>query len=134
MKALVHTPFKGVKDGEIYPRDFAAGDPVHGDLARVAIKENWAHPAEEEREDGPTLSEWVKAGYPEAAYPPKGYADKRTSKELARANLRLAGGALVEIASTLPGAAEVLAANLAAQEAARKKIAKAISARGAKAR
>ena len=32
------------------------------------------------REDGPTLEEWVAAGYQAAAYPPRGYAPKTASK------------------------------------------------------
>jgi len=32
--------------------------------------------------DGPTLSEFVKAGYKAENYPPQGYADKRTPEEL----------------------------------------------------
>jgi hypothetical protein len=42
MKAIVDVPFKGAPDGEIYAKEFAKGDPVHGDLARVAVKEKWA--------------------------------------------------------------------------------------------
>lgn len=35
--------------------------------------------------DGPTLSQFVKSGYPAENYPPSGYSDKRTPKELADA-------------------------------------------------
>lgn len=40
--AIVTVPFSGVPDGEVYGRDFAVGDTVHGDLAAVAIREGWA--------------------------------------------------------------------------------------------
>lgn len=36
--------FAGVRDGEVYPREFAAGDLVYGDLAAVAVREGWAKP------------------------------------------------------------------------------------------
>ena len=47
MKAKVVKPFEGVRDGELYPRRFEVADVVEGDLARVAIAEGWAAPAEE---------------------------------------------------------------------------------------
>lgn len=37
--ATVVERFFGVPDGEVYPRWFEAGEPVSGDLARVAIEE-----------------------------------------------------------------------------------------------
>lgn len=42
--AKVVEAFFGVPDGEVYPREFAEGDLVHGDLAAVAVKEGWAKP------------------------------------------------------------------------------------------
>jgi hypothetical protein len=42
MKAVVTRPFDGAVDGTIYPRRFAVGDVVEGDLARVAVAEKWA--------------------------------------------------------------------------------------------
>lgn len=42
--AKVVEAFFGVPDGEVYPRDFAPGDMVHGDLAAVALREGWAKP------------------------------------------------------------------------------------------
>lgn len=42
MKATVTVAFDGVPDGAIYPRTFAPGDTVEGDLARVAVREGWA--------------------------------------------------------------------------------------------
>lgn len=40
------------------------------------VRAEWK-PGDPLREDGPTLEEWVAAGYPAAGYPPTGYADKR---------------------------------------------------------
>ncbi|MER8615977.1 hypothetical protein NKG99_03850 [Mesorhizobium sp. M1409] len=37
------------------------------------------------REDGPTIAEFVSAGYPAANYPPKGYASRSTADEIAEA-------------------------------------------------
>lgn len=54
MKAIVTKPFRGAPDGEPHVRDFAVGDVVEGDLARVALMESWAvpegAPAVEQRE------------------------------------------------------------------------------------
>jgi hypothetical protein len=44
--AKVTVAFSGVPDGEIYPKDFAPGDEVHGDLAAVAVREGWAEDSE----------------------------------------------------------------------------------------
>ncbi|MCA3254936.1 MAG: hypothetical protein INF91_04875 [Alphaproteobacteria bacterium] len=44
--AIVTHSFKGVPDGEVHVKDFAPGDTVTGDLARVALAENWATDAE----------------------------------------------------------------------------------------
>ncbi len=40
--AIVTVPFIGAPDGEVYGREFAVGDEVHGELATVAIREGWA--------------------------------------------------------------------------------------------
>ncbi len=42
MVAIVTVPFIGAPDGEVYGREFAVGDEVHGELAAVAIREGWA--------------------------------------------------------------------------------------------
>lgn len=42
--AVVIKPFRGVPDGEVYPKQFVAGDVVVGDLASVALEEGWAEP------------------------------------------------------------------------------------------
>src|SRR5689334_7077706 len=38
--------------------------------------------AEGLRTDGPTIAEWVAAGYRASAYPPSGYASKSTAEEI----------------------------------------------------
>lgn len=37
------------------------------------------------RDDGPTIAEFIAAGYPASAYPPVGYASKSTVEEIAAA-------------------------------------------------
>lgn len=34
------------------------------------------------REDGPTIEEWIAAGYPPGVYPPPGYAARSTPEEI----------------------------------------------------
>ncbi|WP_158291875.1 hypothetical protein [Paracraurococcus ruber] len=45
MEAIVTVPFLGVPDGVVYPKDYAVGDLVTGDLAELAVREGWAKPA-----------------------------------------------------------------------------------------
>ncbi len=40
--ATVTRAFFGVPDGLVYPREFAPGDAVLGDLAEIAVREGWA--------------------------------------------------------------------------------------------
>lgn len=40
--AVVVKPFAGVPDGLVYPREFAEGDVVLGELAEIALREGWA--------------------------------------------------------------------------------------------
>jgi hypothetical protein len=42
LPAVVLTAFDGVPDGLVYPRAFAPGDVVMGDLGEVALREGWA--------------------------------------------------------------------------------------------
>jgi hypothetical protein len=42
MKAIVQIPFRGAPDGEPYPKQFARGDVIEGELAVVAVTEGWA--------------------------------------------------------------------------------------------
>lgn len=48
-----------------------AGDPPSTERAAPQL-----------REDGPTIEEWIDAGYPPAAYPPLGYAARSTPEEI----------------------------------------------------
>lgn len=40
--ATVTITFSGAPDGALYPREFAPGETVTGDLAAVAVREGWA--------------------------------------------------------------------------------------------
>ena len=42
MEAVIKVPFKGVPDGKVYPKTFAIGDQITGNLARVAVEQGWA--------------------------------------------------------------------------------------------
>jgi hypothetical protein len=46
--AKVVQPFDGVPDGQVHPRRFNVGDDVVGELAKVALAENWAVADEQE--------------------------------------------------------------------------------------
>lgn len=47
---------------------------LHGDAEQPAL-----------RDDGPTIAEFIAAGYPASNYPPKGYVSKSTDDEIAAA-------------------------------------------------
>lgn len=59
--AKVTVAFSGVPDGEVYPREFAPGDEVLGDLSVVAVGEGWAT---EEETDRKSSEEELKAKKP----------------------------------------------------------------------
>ena len=42
MNATAITTSYGAKDGELYPTRFEPGDLVEGQLAEIAVRENWA--------------------------------------------------------------------------------------------
>lgn len=48
MDAIVVAEFFGVADGTVYPRTFAPGDRISGDLAELAVREGWAEEAPSE--------------------------------------------------------------------------------------
>jgi hypothetical protein len=55
MKATALTTFDGARDGDLYPTRFRPGDLIEGNLAEIAVRENWAReiepePAEEHRQ------------------------------------------------------------------------------------
>jgi phage terminase Nu1 subunit (DNA packaging protein) len=47
MRAHVTKPFRGVEDGQVYPRDIAEGETLCGDLAKEAIAGGWAEEIDE---------------------------------------------------------------------------------------
>jgi hypothetical protein len=60
------------------------------DEADLAAQETAEHGAKQPeapegklKEDGPTIAEWVAAGYSADAYPPSGYASRSTPEEIA---------------------------------------------------
>lgn len=55
-------------------------------------KAGWNVPGEELRTDGPTVAEFVEAGYRASNYPPFGYASCSTDDEIAKAIAEQAGG------------------------------------------
>lgn len=55
-------------------------------------KAGWNVPGEELRKDGPTVAEFVEAGYRASNYPPFGYASRSTDDEIANAIAEQAGG------------------------------------------
>lgn len=44
MEARVVKNFKGVPEGDVYPREYGVGETVTGRLAEVALSEKWAEP------------------------------------------------------------------------------------------
>jgi len=73
----------------IYGREIVAGttDQVPEALFADLKKEGYVIEAgaEHPRLDGPTIAEWVDAGYPASKYPPKGFAPQSSAEEIAEA-------------------------------------------------
>jgi len=44
VRARVTVAFKGVEDGQVYPRQISVGEIIHGDLALAAIGDGRAEP------------------------------------------------------------------------------------------
>jgi hypothetical protein len=59
---------------------------------RSGEKAGWNIPGDDLRKDGPTVSEFVEAGYLATNYPPFGYASRSTDYEIAKAIADQAGG------------------------------------------
>lgn len=76
--AKVTTEFPGRPDGEMKVRRIAIDEIISGDLAEVAIREGWAV----DQARGPTVQEWVDAGYKAHAYPPSGYEAVSSQSEV----------------------------------------------------
>lgn len=77
IKAILTKPLDGMPEGT--EREF---DKVDFDRLRElgAVRE-----ASGLREDGPTVTEYVAAGYPASRYPPEGFAPRSTADEVATA-------------------------------------------------
>jgi len=43
-KAKMIKTIKAVPDGEVYPREYAPGDHIEGEIALVAVEHGWAIP------------------------------------------------------------------------------------------
>lgn len=67
----------------IYPKwVYPAGKDQPGLIVNNAEEENVALGKVELKEDGPTIAEFMAAGYKASQYPPKGYASKSSDEEV----------------------------------------------------
>ena len=78
-------PFRGVPNGGIYPVEYVKGDECPPELEAAAVEASAADGERATRQDGPTLREFLDAGYKASAYPPAGYAARNTAEEIAAA-------------------------------------------------
>jgi hypothetical protein len=77
--------FDGIRSEQLKPgdeRDF--GSMAEG-LKKAGLIGELGAPVDNLRTDGPTIAEYVSAGYPATGYPPQGYASCSTAKEIAAA-------------------------------------------------
>ncbi|MDP4024454.1 hypothetical protein Q8W71_17655 [Methylobacterium sp. NEAU 140] len=77
IKAILTKPLDGLPEGT--EREFDKGD--FEALERMGAVRRAGEP----RTDGPTVEEYVAAGYRAANYPPQGYASRSTPDEIAAA-------------------------------------------------
>lgn len=122
---LVKKPFPFALDGNHVIEVQAGEQDVSERCALVAVDHLGVaeylsqHGAPGPREDGPTVAEWVEAGYPAASYPPAGYVS-RSSQEEIDAAIQLQKDADSEtdpLKMTVPKLKEWLTANNIAFEA-----------------
>lgn len=59
--------------------------PIVSGTKRKELQDLHAKPKDELKQDGPTVEDYVKAGYSAKNYPPAGYASKSTEEEIAAA-------------------------------------------------
>lgn len=83
MKFIKH--FDGVPAGHIYPLTFKPGDECPPELEDVARQATALESDEDAgmRRDGPTVLEYLEAGYALEDYPPKGFVPRSTAAEIA---------------------------------------------------
>lgn len=80
IKAKLLKPLDGDAEGTIREFDKADFETL---LAMGAVRE--AAEGDGLRSDGPTVADYVAAGYKASAYPPHGYASRSTPEEIAAA-------------------------------------------------
>jgi hypothetical protein len=97
IKAILTKPLDGMPEGT--ERDF---DKVDFDRLRElgAVRE-----ASALRVDGPTVAEYVAAGYPASRYPPDGFAPRSTPEEMAAAIADAEREAAAKPAASMPAIA-----------------------------
>lgn len=122
---LVKKPFPFATDGNQVIEVQAGEQDVSDRCALVAVDHLGVaeylsqQAAPGPREDGPTIAEWVEAGYPATSYPPAGYVS-RSSQEEIDAAIQLQKDADSEtdpLKMTVPKLKEWLTANNIAFEA-----------------
>lgn len=84
--------FSGVPDGAVHPVKFQPGDILSGDLAEVALAQNWAIEADAKADDDDTSgstkankAETAKAKKAEAAKAAKAAEDAKVAEDAAKA-------------------------------------------------
>jgi hypothetical protein len=77
--------FTAVPQGQIYPVTYLPGDECPPELEATARHFGALPAALPLREDGPTVEEYVAAGYLAANYPPQGYVSRSTAEQIAAA-------------------------------------------------
>jgi hypothetical protein len=71
--------------GTVARMDSGRGQQLIDARSAVRVQEGATSQSLAPREDGPTVQEFVAAGYPASDYPPEGYASKSTADEIAAA-------------------------------------------------
>lgn len=101
----------GVKQKQFEPGETRAADPsiVKHLVGTTLIDPN--APAGGLRTDGPTIDEFITAGYPAANYPPQGYASRSTEEEIAAAIAALPAASGAKAEPPLENKADVIPEN-----------------------
>lgn len=91
-------PASGVRElapGAEFTGEFSEGEAKNlrsNSLVRVSEASDDAPQDETLRDDGPTIAEFVDAGYPASNYPPKGFSSRSTPEEIEAAIAAETGG------------------------------------------